>query len=468
MSEHREAEMNRNQRSLVNMCFEEGLYSNGIAVLARLRSPDYAPSSYHIQQLLYISLYPSPLGRENSYLPETPASPSKDKRLKELFAFSAEDVIAAQNLLFSFANTNNPTGILRALPAYPSDKPGPLPESEDLNSLFAKEAYENFSDCQSCWKILAEWFIPRVMQRAQQKGKDKIVHQRDSDELDEVELSLVSDKAWPILDWLLTLFERDEQRMEEDGLPRHSPLFLKQLPAGPNGKVVRWESDGPIGVLFYALQKDERGKMLGVRLMSILVNLASTTHIDFHTFVTATFARLSADNVDDFLNNLSNLPSTMPVLRFKIAILNKLLGSRVFTSTDSPRPQARARPRPIRRGGGGKDEKPSKEATGQSSSSIVANPLLPAFPEIHRAMESSSHHFSDSDLSPSRIKADLWLAYGQYQHQLQSEGKDKEWLAFLRDENWTQFLKNSLPSTGINNDYREVLNTFLISWKASL
>jgi len=177
---------------------------------------------YHIEQLLYICLYPSSFTKEN-HLPETPASPSKDKRLKELFSFSVEDVITAQNLLLSFAHTNSPENILRALPSYSSDITRPFYKGEDLDSLFAREAHQNFASCKNCWSILADGFLPRVMQRAQQKGKDKIVYQRDTDELD-VEINPVSDNAWPIFDWLLTLFERDEQQTEKRELRRWLPF----------------------------------------------------------------------------------------------------------------------------------------------------------------------------------------------------------------------------------------------------
>jgi len=198
------------------------------------------------------------------------------------------------------------------------------------------------------------------------------------------------------------------------------------------------------------------------------VNLASTTHIDFHTFVTIMFTRISADNVDGFLRTLSSMPPSLPVLRFKISILHKLLGSKTpSTNSGRPKPQARAKPRPARRNGGSHQEQTSAEPVISSSRSIVANPLLPAFSEISRAMESSSHHFSDSDMSPASVKAELWLAYGQYQQQIQPETRDREWLAFLGNGDWGQLLDNSLPSTAVNDNYREVLNAFLISWKES-
>ncbi|KAF5370717.1 hypothetical protein D9758_001890 [Tetrapyrgos nigripes] len=461
-----EGEMNLHQSGLADAAFEEGLYSTGIATLGRLRSPKNAPSPYHIDQLLYIALYPPSLGKENN-VPETPASPSKDKRLKELFAFSSEDVVAAQNLLFSFAITNTPEKILRALPSYSTETRKPLRDVDDLDSLFAKEAHQTFTTrCKNCWSILGEGFVPRVMQRAQQRGKDEILYQRDTDELD-VELSPLSYNALPIFDWLLTLFERDEMQTEEQQLPRHSPLFLSSIPPSPNGKGVRWESDGPVGVLFHTLQFDERGKALGARLLSLLINLASTTHTDFASFVTTIFTRLSTDTVEVFMDMLSRMPPSLPVLRVRISILQKLLGSKSSQAPTSarPKPQARARPRPVRRVATNAEEpKQNEESAAQiapTATSIASNPLLPSFTEISRAMEASSHCFPDANLSPSQLQSELLLGYGQYQQQIPLESRDKDWLAFLGDGIWAPFLDSLL-------DYREVLNGFLTIWKESL
>jgi hypothetical protein len=173
----------------------------------------------HINQLLYIALYPSSPGRENN-IQETPVSPSKDRRLKEIFTFSPQDVTAAQNLLLSFAITNTPENILRALPSYSTNTSRPARDVDTLESPFAKEAHQTFTSCKNCWSILAEGFIPRVMKRAK-KGKDQIVYQRDTDELD---VGPLSNNALPILDWLLSLFERDERRTEKQG-SRTSTVF---------------------------------------------------------------------------------------------------------------------------------------------------------------------------------------------------------------------------------------------------
>lgn len=112
----------------------------------------------------------------------------------------------------------------------------------------------------------------------------------------------IGQHAWPILDWLLVLFERDELLTRSPdtraclplfsaqyiyltgkNIAVYSPLLLSQLPTPRGGKEARWELDAPIDVIFYCLrQNEERRQLMASRLMTLVrlqfkvINMALT------------------------------------------------------------------------------------------------------------------------------------------------------------------------------------------------
>lgn len=133
------------------------------------------------------------------------------------------------------ADVNSPASLLRALPAYPDPTDGNGATSltddneslSDADSFVASEAVR-FRDCKNCWNILKSGFINSLSEstsfapgnpRKRRRG-DSLVN------MDEEESSLVvGENAWPVLDWLLFLFEKDELSTEasrKGSTTRHS------------------------------------------------------------------------------------------------------------------------------------------------------------------------------------------------------------------------------------------------------
>lgn len=206
-------------------------------------------------------------------------------------------------VLTSFATTNTPDALLRALPHYPasgeSDANGASDwGDDDEDSFIAREAM-CIKGGKSCWAILKGGFIQwknLVITTPRAKGKKR---RRNSYEQEEVFIgegsespSVVAENAWPVLIWLVGLFEKDETVTEQKGLrgsyrsicllylltclriARHSPLLLSQIPAPRSGK--HWEADAPLDVIFHCLnQTDERRRAVGPRLLASVRFLCS-------------------------------------------------------------------------------------------------------------------------------------------------------------------------------------------------
>ena len=101
----------------------------------------------------------------------------------------------------------------------------------------------------------------------------------------------IAENGWPVLNWLIMLFERDERQMEEKGqgtcviciytiphsshsalsLARYSPLLLLQIPPAKLGSHTRWDADLPLDIVWFCLtQHHELRKNMGVRLMTLV------------------------------------------------------------------------------------------------------------------------------------------------------------------------------------------------------
>lgn len=181
-----------------------------ILQLQRLRSR-------HIRQLIYIALHTTTASLPNENAGDSPPSPGLSKNT---LLVPPAAVVAARRLLVSFASTNSPQVVARALPRYPDHHESNILLAEDVgDSAIAVESM-SLSGSKSCWNILAEGFIHRTRQMLPTpKGKGKQCTERaDHKPVSMAENpNVVGDDAWPVLEWLLLLFERDELLTEAFG-----------------------------------------------------------------------------------------------------------------------------------------------------------------------------------------------------------------------------------------------------------
>lgn len=177
----------------------------------------------HVRQLLYIALYPpssGPIRTNHKAAHDTPSKLSSRHAYSTLLPSPTASELAKRMLLV-LADVNSPVALLRALPAYPDPSDNiaaPMTDPEllsDADSFVASEAVR-FRNCKNCWNILKLGFIKSLSEstsavpgspRKRRRG-DAIV---DYTPIDEGETPLVvGENAWPVLDWLLVLFEKDE------------------------------------------------------------------------------------------------------------------------------------------------------------------------------------------------------------------------------------------------------------------
>ncbi|KAG6900499.1 hypothetical protein C0993_009809 [Termitomyces sp. T159_Od127] len=268
-----EFEMSAHQRGLVDTCLEEGQFESAIALLEQLRSPTYKPTTSHIRQLLYIALQPEhPPSVHELVVADVLPSPSKATVKKRIPSGGA--VLAARRLLNSFAITNAPEAIAAALPSYDRRRDMSVTQAGDDGSLESVIGPQSMciSRAESCWSILAQGFTQRgqtcSVSSNNEKERSYILDEDDSP--NDLESMVVGDNAWPILDWLLLLFEQDEMLAHSHASGRFSNLLVRQIPPPRNGMGPRWDTRIPLHIIFYCMeQADFRRQMLGSRLMTL-------------------------------------------------------------------------------------------------------------------------------------------------------------------------------------------------------
>lgn len=145
---------------------------------------------------------------------------------------SQQAVDVARTLLFSFAGTNSPTSLLRAFPSYPFN-PDPSAvrgriEGADVDldgedSVIASVASLSVKSASSIWSMLKPGFVRWDIALAEVEGKGKGTKRqpakpkRGSHEDGEDPSTFVSEGAWPVLEWLISLFEKDAEMTEKEG-----------------------------------------------------------------------------------------------------------------------------------------------------------------------------------------------------------------------------------------------------------
>jgi hypothetical protein len=260
----------------------------------------------HVRQLLYIALYPPTPGPRTSHRAsqESPSKLSSRHAYSALLPSSRSSELAKRTLRV-LADVNSPTSLLRALPAYPNpndaDDAASNPEPElpsDLDSFVASEAVR-FRNCKNCWNILKSGFIKSLADSSStvlaspRKRRRGNASATEHSLVDEEETSLVvGENAWPVLDWLLVLFEKDESMTEASRQgrkychvssarrdatdvslreARYSPLLLAQIPPTRSDSGSKWDANDPLEIVFHCFkQQDESRRAMGSRLLNLV------------------------------------------------------------------------------------------------------------------------------------------------------------------------------------------------------
>ncbi|KAJ7282973.1 hypothetical protein C8J57DRAFT_1297159 [Mycena rebaudengoi] len=304
------------------------------------------------------------------------SSPSKKAKKSHLLP-SLAATLAAQQLLVSFTTTNSPDAALAALLPNNDDE-----FDNDHESFIATESL-CISRCRNCWQIPGEGNV------------DVSFADISISEL----RSPVGETAWPGLDWLLIIFEKDE--CENSSLTQFSPLLLQHL-----GSPSRRDTDVPLAIVCHTLeQSDRRRRLMGARLLNLLINLSSAGQLDFPMLVVSVFNRLSTSSWDDLSLLLSSLSPSPAVSKFKIALYQKYFGDSTDTAKtlSRPRPQARAQLK-------GSPMKPRDPP--QPAPLVIKHPALTST-DILRLMEANVS--TNLAATPSRMKFELLVSYITFQ-----------------------------------------------------
>ncbi|KAJ7200720.1 hypothetical protein C8J57DRAFT_1413285 [Mycena rebaudengoi] len=322
-------------RELVDVCLEEGQYESAIEVLSQLRSPAYRPSAYHIGVLLFMALY-SDVGDTNVHF-DPSSSPSKKAKKTDEFDNDHESFIATESLCIS--------------------------------------------RCRNCWQILGEGFFNRnqpIFSTPQRKRQGGSSFSGGRDGVASAGLAL---------DYI----RKDE--CENSSLTQFSPLLLQHL-----GSPSRRDTDVPLAIVCHTLeQSDRRRRLMGARLLNLLINLSSAGQLDFPMLVVSVFNRLQHRHGDDLSLLLSSLNPSPAVSKFKIALYQKYLGDStdIAKTLSRPRPQARAQLK-------GSPMKPRDPP--QPAPLVIKHPALTST-DILRLMEANVS--TNMGAAPSRIKFEL-------------------------------------------------------------
>lgn len=204
----------------------------------------------HILHLIFIALHPiqeSQLNEDEAHLdPKALLMQSPRKMIKHSRAsltLSSSAVIASQQLLMSLIATNSPKYIGTALPYYPETKNDPPMEFPFSESLIFNQAVA-IKHSKNCWEILKSSFkartthllnTPNAKGKGKQSSRLRFVEPSYNDN-DGGDIKIVSDDSWFVLEWLITLFEKDADTTEGQGQRKflwfhpkfHSHMFIQK------------------------------------------------------------------------------------------------------------------------------------------------------------------------------------------------------------------------------------------------
>ncbi|KAG8928744.1 hypothetical protein FRC01_005420 [Tulasnella sp. 417] len=321
---------------LIDTCLEEGHYESAIDILDKSRTSTIYPAPYHIRVLLYLTLYSTGLSSHPSLNPSAstvPSSPSKKERQRRNLIPTQAASEKAAAVLQSLALTNSAKFLTQGLPAYGKRffdnvwhfdpaPPGfpPPPDSEvrergptdDIN-VIAREAIR-IAEERDVWSFLVQGFIRKMdggetvdpeadilalrtqkpdavalystpqkgkarSSRHQMKARNAIKEEEEEEWGDEDEIvdgfnsQPVGTNAWAALEWLVLLYERDQQEHKNTAAnSEYSPLLLQQLPVTSPRKDI----STPLKIAIFCMAGDVGPRFtLGLRLLNLIINLAT-------------------------------------------------------------------------------------------------------------------------------------------------------------------------------------------------
>ncbi|KAF8575090.1 hypothetical protein K439DRAFT_771748 [Ramaria rubella] len=340
-----ERELPLAQRSLVDNCFEEGQYEYGIDVLDKFRGQGYKPPPLHIRQLVYISLYPLPEKViERVDFPPSPQKMQFQRQKEDLWPKPTSRPLAVA-LLKAFLGTSSPQCLMRALPFHIYINSEGV---RDVDPFCNEEISEDYSEDNSplknelrtmqslkdCWGLLKNGFVKRKQLDRARVDDSAASHQSDD--------AIVGPYAWPVLEWLIKIFEKDEQQGKKQGHAPYSALLLTQIPEPRTKQGPRCDAEMPLRVAFacfsFASHTADRPEDmhtsseapcdLGARLISLLVNLTLTqppllspSHL-LHSLTTLRLPNLLLHPLHAFFSTFSTRHAF-----FKVAVLERYIST---------------------------------------------------------------------------------------------------------------------------------------------
>ncbi|KAH8828250.1 hypothetical protein DL96DRAFT_1162839 [Flagelloscypha sp. PMI_526] len=337
-------DLGRHLRTQVDGCFEEGQYETGLRLLEQLRHEHVKPYSPHVRQLLCMALYPSSTTTDPTPAVELDLLPSSPRKLikqaKEPSHPSPRDADLAQSLLMSIAATSLPFDIFCALPGYNARNDW---EDDDAESVIADQALA-LVQCKTCWEFLTPDFCAR--QQATTKSRKG---RRARDEALDTSLDdqgPISKTAWPVLEWLVVLYEKDQAiSYLDDASKEYSQHLLHQIPPPKGESGTRWETDAPLDIAFFCMtQTEPRRRMLGTRLLRLVINLTQTAEINFQMLVARVLSHFLIFTTQSDLNETwTGMGNSICALRFKISLAMKYIIDQQISSPATRKPRAQPR-----------------------------------------------------------------------------------------------------------------------------
>ncbi|KAL1723997.1 hypothetical protein EV715DRAFT_190450 [Schizophyllum commune] len=230
--------------------------------------------------------------------------------------------------------------------------------------------------------------------------------------------------------------------------------------------MTRWETDAPLNIVFYCLdQAEDRRVRVGLRLMTLLANLAAAGQIDGGIFTSAVVSRLAAKPAELFSRLFAGLPATTSIARFKVALCRNLLaGSRQAAKGPRPKPQARARPRTsnVSRAAAANAEPPKPE--GESTIPRTEPLPLPELSDLLQLVERTTYDkqiLSDLDAF-YRVKFELLSSYAYLQGVGPTAGDgDTPWALATADGSVRKAVDAAFGRGETGRPYREGLSYLL-------
>lgn len=183
-----------------------------------------------------------------------------------------------------------------------------------------------------------------------------------------------------------------------------------------------------------------------------MINLSSTTFVNLPMFLNSISARLSGQSQPQLHLFFSSLPSTIPVLLFKISLCQKFLA---LEAKDLEMNTKRAQPKAVRTTGDAQVE------TGSTANvpSVTIRHQIPSSTEILKLIQSDAPFTNLNPTSIQRVKLELAVSYGTYQTRCPESAKDSNWPRFVH----TGVLKNSFKD--LSKDYSAILDSYVTSWQ---